>query len=75
MSSRKRALASYLATAWSDDEAAVNKVIGVLGSLESHAGEAFNRSSDTLLADTTELNFKFVFQGSPNRVSPIPTRV
>ena len=46
------------------DEAAVNRVIGVLGHLESRAAEGFNRFSDTLLADSTELNFKFVFHVS-----------
>ncbi len=46
------------------DEAAVNKVIGALGHLESRAAEGFNRFSDTLLADSTELNFKFVFHVS-----------
>jgi hypothetical protein len=46
------------------NEAAVNKVIGALGNLESRAGEAFNRFSDTLSADTIDLNFKFVFQVS-----------
>lgn len=43
------------------NESAVNKVIGALGHLESRAAEGFNRFSDTLSADSTELNFKFIF--------------
>ena len=39
----------------------MNRVIGALGHLESRAAEGFNRFSDTLLADSIELNFKFVF--------------
>ena len=46
------------------NESAVNKVIGALGHLESRAAEGFNRFSDTLLADSTELNFKFAFNVS-----------
>ena len=46
------------------NEAAVNKVIGALGHLESRAAEGFNRFSDTLSADSTELNFKFIFHVS-----------
>jgi hypothetical protein len=46
------------------NESAVNKVIGALGHLESRAAEGFNRFSDTLLADSTELNFKFAFHVS-----------
>jgi hypothetical protein len=46
------------------NESAVNKVIGALGHLESRAAEGFNRFSDTLSADSIELNFKFIFHVS-----------
>ena len=46
------------------NESALNKVIGALGHLESRAAEGFNRFSDTLSADSTELNFKFIFHVS-----------
>lgn len=46
------------------NEAAVTRVIGVLGSLEAEAGEGFNRFTDTLAADTIDLNFRFIFHVS-----------
>jgi len=46
------------------NEGAVNRVIRVLGTLESRAGEGFNRFSDTLSAEAIDLNFKFIFHVS-----------
>jgi len=42
------------------DEAAVNKIIRVVGELEAKLQEPFNRFSDTLGHDEVELNFKYV---------------
>src|SRR5438105_15799628 len=46
------------------DEASVEKVVDVLGDLESRLQRPFNRFSDTLAADAVELNFKYVIQVS-----------
>ena len=57
------------------NESAVNKVIGALGHLESRAAaEGFNRFSDTLSADSIELNFKFISTFHFTGVSLIPGR-
>ena len=42
------------------DEAAVNKVVHVLGELEDTIHAPFNRFLDTLAIDAIELNFRFV---------------
>jgi hypothetical protein len=42
------------------DEAAVNKVIELLGELEAVSSEPFDRFTDTLDADEIELNFKYI---------------
>ena len=46
------------------NEAAVNKVISVLGDFEAKVKEPFNRFIDTLGHDEVELNFKFVIHVS-----------
>ena len=46
------------------DEAAVNKIISILGDLEASTGRPFNRFSDTSAADAVDLNFEFVFHVS-----------
>ena len=46
------------------NEASVNKVIQVIGELESKLQEPFNRFSDTLEQDEVELNFKYVIHVS-----------
>src|SRR6266850_2300538 len=46
------------------NEAAVNKIIKVIGELEAKLKEPFNRFSDTLGHDEVELNFKYVIQVS-----------
>ncbi len=42
------------------NEAAVNKIINVIGDLEAKLKEPFNRFSDTLGHDEVELNFRYV---------------
>ncbi|HEY2713164.1 MAG TPA: hypothetical protein VGI60_11670 [Chthoniobacterales bacterium] len=42
------------------DEAAVNRVVRVLGELEAATQAPFNRFLDTLETDAVELNFKYV---------------
>ena len=42
------------------NEAAVNKIIKVIGSLEARAKEPFDRFCDTLGQDEVELNFKYI---------------
>lgn len=46
------------------DEAAVQRVVGVLEELEEKLQKPFNRFSDTLEAHDVELNFKYVIQVS-----------
>src|SRR2546423_407625 len=46
------------------NEAAVNKILTVLGELEAKLNEPFNRFSDTLDADGVELTFKYVIHVS-----------
>lgn len=46
------------------NEAAVNKIIKVIGELEATLKEPFNRFSDTLWHDEVELNFKYVIHVS-----------
>jgi len=46
------------------NEAAVNKIINVMGELEARSKEPFNRFFDTLGHDEVELNFKYVIHVS-----------
>jgi 23S rRNA C2498 (ribose-2'-O)-methylase RlmM len=46
------------------NEAAVNKVIAVLGDLEAASHEPFNRFLDTLRADAVDLNFNYILHVS-----------
>jgi len=46
------------------NEAAVNKIVTVLGELEGKLHEPFNRFADTLEADEVELTFKYVIHVS-----------
>jgi len=46
------------------DEASVNKVISILGSLEAEMNEPFDRFSDTVGVDEVELNFRYVIHVS-----------
>jgi len=43
---------------------AVNKIITVIGELETTSKEPFNRFSDTVGADAVDLNFEYVIQVS-----------
>ena len=49
------------------NEAAINKVLGILEDLEAKLQEPFNRFSDTLAANEVELNFNYVIQFSLHR--------
>jgi hypothetical protein len=51
------------------DKAAVNKVISVLGELETALKEPFNRFSDTVRADAVDLNFEYIIHVSLYRRS------
>ena len=51
------------------DKAAVNKIITVLGELETALKEPFNRFSDTLRADAVDLNFEYIIHVSLYRRS------
>jgi hypothetical protein len=44
--------------------AAVNRIINVLGELETTLKEPFNRFSDTVAADAVDLNFKYIISVS-----------
>jgi len=46
------------------NEAAVNKIITVVGDLETTLKEPFNRFSDTLAADAVDLNFEYIIRVS-----------
>ena len=46
------------------NKAAVNKVITVLGELETAFKEPFNRFSDTVAADAVDLNFEYIISVS-----------
>src|SRR5436189_3996057 len=46
------------------DKAAVNKIITVLGELETALKEPFNRFSDTVRADAVDLNFEYIIHVS-----------
>ena len=49
------------------NKAAVNRIITVLGELETAFKEPFNRFSDTTEAHEIELNFRYVIQASLHR--------
>jgi hypothetical protein len=44
------------------DEAAINKIIGVIEDIETNTQEPFNRFSDTSETHEVELNFRYVIQ-------------
>jgi hypothetical protein len=44
------------------DEAAINKIIGVIEDIEANTQEPFNRFSDTSETHEVELNFRYVIQ-------------
>src|SRR4029450_4534328 len=46
------------------NKAAVNKIITVLGELETALEKPFNRFSDTLRADAVDLNFEYIISVS-----------
>jgi hypothetical protein len=46
------------------DEAAINKIIGVIEDIEANTQEPFNRFSDTSETDEVELNFTYVIRVS-----------
>jgi len=50
------------------NEASVNKVVEIIGDLETALKEPFNRFFDTLGHDEVELNFRYVIQISLHRV-------
>jgi hypothetical protein len=50
------------------NEAAVNKIVDVIGDLEATLNEPFNRFFDTTGHDDVELNFRYVIQISLHRV-------
>jgi hypothetical protein len=43
---------------------AVNRIITVIGELETTSKEPFNRFSDTIAADAVDLNFEYIIQVS-----------
>ena len=49
------------------DKTAINKIITVLGELETRLKEPFNRFTDTVGADAVDLNFEYVIQFSLHR--------
>ena len=51
------------------DKLAVNKIITVVGELETTSKEPFNRFSDTVKADAVDLNFEYIIQVSLYRRS------
>src|SRR5438477_13183545 len=51
------------------DKAAVNKIITVLGELETALKEPFNRFSDTVAADAVDLNLEYILRVSLYRRS------
>ena len=51
------------------NKAAVNKIISVLGELETALKEPFNRFSDTVGADAIDLNFEYIIHVSLYRRS------
>src|SRR5438270_10055279 len=45
------------------NEQSVDKLVGIIGELESKLQEPFNRFFDTLGHDEVELNYRYVIQG------------
>src|SRR5215813_11122125 len=50
------------------NEQSVDKIVGIIGELESKLQEPFNRFFDTLGHDEVELNFRYIIQISLHRV-------
>ena len=50
------------------NEQSVDKIVGIIGELESKLQEPFNRFFDTLGHDEVELNYRYVIQISLHRV-------
>jgi hypothetical protein len=50
------------------NEQSVDKIVGIIGELESKLQEPFNRFFDTLGHDELELNYRYVIQISLHRV-------
>ena len=50
------------------NEESLNKIVGIIGDLESKLREPFNRFFDTLGHDEVELNFRYIIQISLYRV-------
>src|SRR5207253_10991550 len=50
------------------NEQSVEKIVGIIGELESKLQEPFNRFFDTFRPDEVELNFKYVIQISLYRL-------
>ena len=46
------------------NKAAVNKIVAIVGELETTLKEPFNRFSDTVAADAVDLNFEHIIQVS-----------
>jgi len=46
------------------DKAAVNKIVAIVGELETTLKEPFNRFSDTVAADAVDLNFEHIIHVS-----------
>lgn len=46
------------------NEAAVDRIVGIVGDLEAASQEPFNRFLDTLKADEVELNFQYIIRVS-----------
>ena len=53
------------------NETSVNKIVSVLGDLESEMKEPFNRFTDTSETDDVELNFKYISRFTVSPTSPI----
>jgi len=51
------------------NKAAVNKIITVVGELETRSEQPFNRFSDTVRADAVDLNFEYIIHVSLYRRS------
>jgi hypothetical protein len=51
------------------NQAAINKIITVIGELETRLEKPFNRFSDTLRADAVDLNFEYIIHVSLYRRS------
>ena len=55
------------------NKAAVNRIITVIGELETTLKEPFNRFTDTVAADAVDLNFEYIIRiWAPSHFSPSP---